>query len=340
MTADFFDQLEDQLRAAVVRGVAPAPSGWLRLTRRRRLTLLTTAISLPSAAVVVALALVGVLGSDGAHPTPASAAQLLTQAANVAGRQPAEPPLAAGEYHYSRDLENDVVEFGGGHYARVTVAVERWVSHDGHLRLQAMPVGAPSFLSAADRRAWQRAGRPALGRRQASLLRRELSVHRRGHPFHVGPRLLSFTELHALPTAPTKLRAVLAHYAREYHASRALAASNEFVFATQIIRGTPASPALRAASFRVLASLPGVRAEGTLRDHAGRSGTAVSIRWADLRRVLIFDPASAQLLEERFITLPPSASWTPSYPKLAAGTTIGFITQQATGVVDGPTQRP
>ena len=340
MTADFFDRLEDQLRTAVARRAAPAHAGRERLTRRRRLTLLTTAVSLPTAAAVLALVLVGVLGSNGAHPTSASASQLLAQAANAAGRQPAEPPLAPGEYHYSRELDNDVVEFGDDHWARVTVAVERWVSRDGRLRLHAEPIGAPAFFSAADRRAWERAGRPALGRRQASLLRRELSVQRDGRSFHVGPRLLSFAELRALPTAPTKLRAVLARYAREYHTGRASAASYEFVFATQIIRGTPASPSLRAAAFRVLASLPGVRAEGTMRDHAGRSGTAVSVKWGDIRRVLIFDPVSARVLEERFLTLPPSRSLMPSYPNLPAGATIGFITQQATGVVQGPNQRP
>ena len=75
-------------------------------------------------------------------------------------------------------------------------------------------------------------------------------------------------------------------------------------------------------------------------DDAGRSGTAVSVKWADIRRVLTFDPAVARLLDERFLTLPPSRSLTTSYPNLPAGTTIGFITQQATGVVQVPHQRP
>jgi hypothetical protein len=49
--------------------------------------------------------------------------------------------------------------------------------------------------------------------------------------------------------------------------------------------------------------------------------------------------AFARLLEERFLTLPGTRNVKPSYPRLPAGTMIGFIAQQAVGVVDTATGR-
>jgi hypothetical protein len=355
MTSDFFDQFETQLREAVVRW-APSHDTRRRLgiPRRRLLGLPLAAISVPSA--VAAAAAVVVLASNGARPTTASAAQLLTQAAAVAARQPPEQLLGAGEFDYSRQLETDTISFGHNHWARVSVQVERWVDANGKLRARAIPVGQPQFLSAADRSAWVRGGRPALAREQASLLAVLWSCCPGGHPFYIGARALSFAELRALPTSPAALRRLLEADARSYQHGPATVGSfpdlfsarltpYEFLFAVRIIRNAPAPPALRAAAFSVLASLPGVRAAGNVHDGAGRTGTAVSVDWADARYTVIYEPGTARLLEERVLKLSAAERQTTNgttieQPRGPAGTMLDRITQQASAVVHGRVQRP
>lgn len=53
---------------------------------------------------------------------------------------------------------------------------------------------------------------------------------------------------------------------------------------------------MRAAAFRLLASLPGVRNEGKVRDALGRTGTRIVVAHGDRQHEAIVDEAAGQIL--------------------------------------------
>ncbi|HZV73906.1 MAG TPA: hypothetical protein VFF79_09355 [Conexibacter sp.] len=81
------------------------------------------------------------------------------------------------------------------------------------------------------------------------------------------------------------------------------------------LRAAPALPsALRAALYRVAARLPDVELLGEARDTRGRPGVAVAQVDAGLRRELVFDPQTAQLLMERTVNADSGALvWEATY---------------------------
>ena len=73
-----------------------------------------------------------------------------------------------------------------------------------------------------------------------------------------------------------------------------------FTIVGDLLRESPASPALPAALYRVAADVPGVRLVGTVRDAAGRQGTAIERKQGPGDAVLyVIDPSDGRLLEEQ-----------------------------------------
>jgi hypothetical protein len=79
--------------------------------------------------------------------------------------------------------------------------------------------------------------------------------------------------------------------------------SEMFVIVGDLLRESPAPPALRKALWEVAARIPGVKLEGATTDGEGRAGVAVSR--GGQRYVL--DPSTGRLLEER------ESSWSSTY---------------------------
>ena len=79
--------------------------------------------------------------------------------------------------------------------------------------------------------------------------------------------------------------------------------SELFVIVGDLLRESPAPPALRKALWEVAASIPGVRLVGDVTDGAGRAGVAVERN--DQRYVL--DPSTGRLLEES------ESTWSTTY---------------------------
>ena len=158
------------------------------------------------------------------------------------------------------------------------------------------------------------------------------------------PRTLA--EVAALPTDPAALQAWLereirAGYRRDGGTGRSMSA-DLFEQGMQIASHLPVSPALRSATFRMLASLPGVRAVGQVRDPLGRAGYAVGLPEKsggavneqrlilDLRtgatlawEVVVLaaypaDPHSAQAGQVATYEVTVGAGWTNARPKLPA----------------------
>jgi len=108
-----------------------------------------------------------------------------------------------------------------------------------------------------------------------------------------------------------------------------------FTIIGDLLRETYAPPALRAALYHIAAGLPGVQLIGTVKDQAGRTGTAVAYASRGLRQELIFDPATSALLAEQSVVADPAAA----QMDVPAGTVMGWAVYLASGVVDSTSQR-
>ncbi|MEV6005176.1 hypothetical protein AB0M29_00050 [Streptomyces sp. NPDC051976] len=106
----------------------------------------------------------------------------------------------------------------------------------------------------------------------------------------VGRTKVRVSGLDKLPTDTAALRAVL---------FTDKLAGDEWFDIQQLLGTAPISSKLRAALFRVLAQVPGVRLNGTSKDRLGRSGTQISIdRGFGLSSYMLIEPRTATLLEE------------------------------------------
>jgi hypothetical protein len=128
-----------------------------------------------------------------------------------------------------------------------------------------------------------------------------------------------------LPASPAALqRAIVRRF--EHGHSRP---SATFVYAATFLNaGSP--PALRAALYRVIESLPGVQNLGPARDRLGRPGQLIGLVTAGARTELIFDPATTSVLEEETVAVgPPQAG----NNRLPAGTIMQYTLYVHQGVV-------
>jgi hypothetical protein len=111
---------------------------------------------------------------------------------------------------------------------------------------------------------------------------------------------LTWDQLYALPTDPARLGAVLSNEVKGYGpdpnpTGGVSAVQEEFVEIGDLLRESPASPALRKALYEVAAGIPGVRLVGNLKDALGRTGVGVERNGEE---TLLIDPATGQLLAE------------------------------------------
>ncbi|MEU9831545.1 CU044_5270 family protein [Streptosporangium sp. NPDC048047] len=97
--------------------------------------------------------------------------------------------------------------------------------------------------------------------------------------------LISWQEARAIPGDPERLRAYLAGYIRRQAADPDYTIDVEkdtpyFLrgLCIQMLTDLPVSPEARASAYRILASLPGIRAEGEVTDPLGRRGQALGYR--------------------------------------------------------------
>ena len=224
------------------------------LARRRR------RLTLAGAAVAVAAAVVTVpvvsFGGGGTSAN-ADAAGLLRRAGAAAGDQPGGWPDAA----YWHSASSYVRE--GRTFRR-----EIWVAHRG----------GPTVL--------RDTGLPDPdGRVNGDV------VIPGGGVFSAGGTSLTWDQLYALPTDPGRLRAELAS---DLHGAGPDPTTELFVAVGDLLRESPASPALREALYDVAAGIPGVRVTGKVTDAAGRSGTGVTYG----HETYVIDPATGRLLAD------------------------------------------
>lgn len=217
-----------------------------------------------AAAVVVAAA---VLGSGAAPARPGAshhravrltaAQKILLTAAAAAARAPAR----TGTYWYDRQTwsgpgYHETVEFWTPHSGSPTWARGKQKTNGRLVRVG----GRPGYNLAAS------IG-PFYSRQQLLKLReRQLRKVREGRlkparVFSGRPALVSFGQLQKLPTSPAALKAWITAFDRRYARQTGdpfQAIQADFMSLTSLIAELPAPPAVRAAAFRAMATLPGV----------------------------------------------------------------------------------
>ncbi|WP_131739328.1 CU044_5270 family protein [Actinomadura roseirufa] len=256
----------------------------------------------------------------------------------------------AGAYWHTKSVSGEVYGVGtsaANHYkVDSRQGVDRWTDRKGkgrqtHLDLVDVPV------TAQDKQKWQAAGSPTWVQvplpgvpDQKAFL--DMSAKPKGSgtrwmPFDGRYYGLSAAAVAELPTRPQALEKALLALKGDWHAytskpkkeplgdlqgtERARALSD--VVGT-LLSDAPAPPAVRAAAFRVLATLPGIRPEGGATDPLGRRGTVVSLplettvtlglytapqQLGTYRRQFIIDPAAGKLLAIRdLVVTPPHGS--------------------------------
>jgi hypothetical protein len=278
----FRTELRDALLAhpATRRRAAPAPVGRRRLVRIGA----GAAVALGGAVLAIVLA----LDSGGElAPQRASAASVLTASATALERTGAPLMLRRGDFFYTKLALWWRYPSSARRSYVVRSVDEEWVARDGAGR---------------SRTRMLRSGRNARsGRSQVVSLRAS------ARPFILESGLtLSYDQLRALPADPVRLAAAIDRLAsvqmRRYAPLAKLFPKAQWhtVVTFSAVRGladTPASPGVRAALYRVLASTPGIRLLGRRTDSAGRTGTAVAATLGAFNFTLIIDPSTGTLLQ-------------------------------------------
>jgi hypothetical protein len=306
------------LEKQLVRAAARASATPERPRRRWRLTLAsTTAVGL----VVLAIAAIDLGGGSG---DANAAAKVLEQTARSAASGLAAPRLHPGQAWFTREMDMiaspwqpvtpgqlppTFVVPSSRAVVESESRSESWTFVDGDGRGRSRQVGRPRFFgSAAERALWLAKGS------HSTVVQANGSSVTMSNGFTVGTKTLSYQQVLHFPTDPS---AVL-----RFLAAAEPAGSDALDSITSLLVQVPLLPAARAAVFRALEKIPGVRYLGSTRDPLGRPGVAIAIDRSATERVftlngpkntavlhirseLIFNPQTAGLLAQETLLLNP-----------------------------------
>ncbi|MGW1622427.1 CU044_5270 family protein [Streptomyces sp. NPDC002172] len=198
-------------------------------------------------------------------------------------------------------------------------------------------------LTAADEARWRAAGSPrnvtvkawkkgdvdrsyTLGSGRPTVMRTNVD----DKIYAVGPDNVSYQDLRALPATGAELR----RYLEGLYAQGSSADSGTSDRSTWMLRQAgnlvtmPVTPAVRAAAYRVMAALPGVRVVGHVTDPLGREGVGVEFpetyrtALGTTKQRLIVDPATGAMLCDQLLLVAPSVR--AEAAGLEAGTSVNY----------------
>ena len=312
-----------------------------RLGRARWRIVAGTLAAAAVAGLVATVTWSAVAGSPGGRPPPTAAAGspaprpsptagspaprafptatgVLELAAAIAARQSATPIPGPGHYLYLRDIE---FKWAGGPGATsfaiecAAIVGQEWVAYDGAGR-QTGTYPSPKCQQPGFVQAWPKSAAP------------------NDDPTSWPLNLVGWQ---SLPTRPTALKqAIVRRFengATHYFANGAAHDIATFAYAAAFLQ-EDAPPAVRAALFRVIEKLPGVKNLGPTTDHLGRRGLAVGIDQGGSRQELIFNPATSRALEEEIVAVGAPQAGNNDQP---AGTVLGYTVYVTSGVVGSGT---
>ena len=323
---DYARALRERVLRADVRRHAPG----------RRALVLAVAIL-----AVAAVAIPRVLQREPVGASPAAAAVLedLAAASARAGQ------TVAGRYAYTEAktifsvTDTDAPAFT----ALVPSVQETWLAADGSGRIRTVH-GTPYFPSARDRSRWLAHGSPPLGLPPGSVSIARLRPSRgdaaalaRRDPATLDARELDrlLNSPAVLPTETGALERLVRAYARTKDPP---VASMMFEQLDDLLTDPRSSGALRAAAYRVLASMPGIQLRGRIRDPIGRRGTAIDFPAGYTGTIgyrLVIDPATGAVLAEETLLRHPG-------PEVAGkpGRVLGEVVYVRSGSVNRLGARP
>ncbi|MCW3014214.1 MAG: hypothetical protein JWO02_1306 [Solirubrobacterales bacterium] len=261
---------------------------------RRRPIVLAGAATALAVAGLVAVSVIGG-GSDSRLVAPADAAQALGRVADVAADRP-DATLQPGEYWYVQDASRYLTTVGDSPpYSALgsTELRETWTDRDGNGRYRSTSTGQPEFLGPRDRQRWKRSGSPQLSGRGPGQIETQAI---RSSGFTAGASTLTYEQLSDLPTEGNKMYSELRRLAGDSGPS-----PDEEVFTIigDLLRNDPVPPRVRAALYRAVAYIKGIRLVGPVKDSLNRPGVAVELDSSGMHRRLVFDPDTALLLAEQ-----------------------------------------
>ncbi|GAA3441288.1 hypothetical protein [Planomonospora venezuelensis] len=188
---------------------------------------------------------------------------------------------AEGRYWFERTRTFEPLESG----AVVAHSDESWYDGRDGRGLSNQDV-VTAFADPADEAAWKEKGSPPLW---PGPQRRDFS--RLALKWEIGGRALTMDEVRRLPGDAGELE----RWLRSAHRNEGGGSFPSFVFAAaRYLLSSPASPATRAATLRILAGQPGLTLERGVADPLGRTGVAVAADGGDVR--LTVDESGARLL--------------------------------------------
>jgi hypothetical protein len=266
-------------------------------------------------------------------PAPATAAAALDQAADAAERQPTPEAFPrSDQFFYTRSRSTYLscrFDATHGFCALAQQRREAWVSERRRGSETTRVVGH-RWPSAAERRKWVAAGRPSVAGQIEGTFR--LSPNR---AFSLGNERLSGRQMRAFDAEGAALFRRLRDGVSPGQGSSP--AGEVFTQIGDALREQPAPPKLRAALYRALKYVPGVRFTPQTRDALGRPAVAVTRVEDGTRRELLFDPATSAMLAEREVIVGARRNQGFVAP---VGTVIADAVYEQRGVVDRIGMRP
>jgi hypothetical protein len=229
-----------------------------------------------AAAVALAVLPGGPARAPGQAPRSAAAA-VLEQAALTAARQPAAARPGPGQYIYAETIEGfwNTTPPRGNPQGVCVQTIQVWEATDGSGRQTAEHAAGPCTYLA---------------------YRSQVIPAGSQYKFGIYPQVAD------LPTALPALRQFVVRRFGDLAGSPDDAV---YWFASGVLQhGAP--PQLRAALFRLIAALPGLRVNGPMTDRLGRHGFAVSWTNFGVQYVPIFNPATTAVLERESIVVDPA----------------------------------
>jgi hypothetical protein len=257
---------------------------------RRRWTRPALALSIACTATAVAIIAVG----TGPGSPPSAGAAMLDRVATVASSRPILEP-GPGQYLYL-DSADDAPIVQGNCRALIYDHVRTWISAKGAALVLDNTDGQVAFPSARDQRTCRRSHSP--------LLRGDVSAVT-GHTSTTNPNTgETWWAPGCFPLQPGSALSAnldptaLLRKIRSIEGTSVPGPAGEFDSAGLLLASSDASPALRAAIYRAVATLPGIRLLGTVSDRLGRHGVGLALTSHGWTSTLIIDPDNSTLLAD------------------------------------------
>lgn len=329
--------------------------------RQRRWSSVGTVLAAAAATVVIVSTVAGLPESMFKAPeqnpreaaAQPSARQVLFAAADAVAKAP-----ASGDYWRIRTITGQRFLSPDRRYAITgSTSHETWLTpRQGAQGRRITQVLGAKPATPQDEMAWREAGAPGSWQYPANVkglgdvAPSELVLGRQGPPRTVAAgraagsltgEEVGWAELATIPSGVQELRTYLEERIKrvgaKYPEADVEKELDDWLHGNcmELLSGLPVSPQVRASAYRILASLPGMRAEGMVTDPLGRTGQALSYRVDNQDDRLVIDTASGlplategkrtgsladgRAVEIGSFTAYEEIGWTDQQPELPAG---------------------